>query len=136
MTDATAMWCMARGCGWGARLVVVGYAGGEREESYADPDAQVVQGAGAVAFEAEGAFGGLDDRFDALAHAGDDWCLPGLGFAVWSDDRCSQFGRGGLELMTGVALVGEHGLAAMQSVGQERDRDLPLAAFGRPQSGG
>ena len=65
-----------------AEVVVVGDAGGEREQSYADPDAEVVQGAGAVAFEAEDAFGGLDDRFDALAHAGDDGCLSGFGLAV------------------------------------------------------
>jgi hypothetical protein len=63
-------------------LVVVGDAGGEREQAYADADAEVVQGAGTVAFETEGAFGALDDRFDALAYPGDDGCLSGLGLAI------------------------------------------------------
>src|ERR1700683_5492365 len=97
-----------------AELMVVGDAGGEREQSDADPDPEVVQGSRSVAFESEGAFGALDDRFDALADAGDDRCLPGLSFAVRSDDRRAELCGGGLELDAGVALVGDHGLAAVQ----------------------
>jgi hypothetical protein len=33
-----------------------------------------------------------------------------------------------LELLTGVALVGDHGLAAVQSAGQQGDRDLAFPA--------
>ena len=119
-----------------SELVVVGDAGGECEQAYADADAEVVEGSGSVAFESEGAFGGLDDRFDALAHAGDDGCLSGFGLAVRSDDRGAEFGRGGFELAAGVALVGDHGLPAVQSAGEQRDRDLAFSALGGPQRRG
>jgi hypothetical protein len=59
-------------------------AGGECEQSYADSHAEVVKGSGSVAFETKAAFGALDDRFDALANAGDDWRLRWLGLAVRS----------------------------------------------------
>src|SRR5215472_17102667 len=88
-------------------LVVERDAGGEGEQAYADADAQVVQGTGAVALESEGAFGALDDRFDALAHAGDDGRLPELGLAVRADDRGAELCCGGFELGSGVALVGD-----------------------------
>jgi hypothetical protein len=45
-----------------AELMVVGDARGEREQSYADSHPEVVQGPGSVAFESEGALGGVDDR--------------------------------------------------------------------------
>src|SRR6202034_1154395 len=119
-----------------SELMVEHDASCEREQSDTDSDAEVVQGSGSVAFEAEGAFGGLDDRFDALADAGDQRCLLGFGLAVRSDDRGAELRGGGLELLAGVALVGDHGLAAVQSAGQEGDRDLALAPLRRPQRRG
>ncbi len=42
-------------------------AGGEREEALAEADAQAVEGAGAVAFEAEDVFARPEDRLNPLA---------------------------------------------------------------------
>ena len=119
-----------------SEVVVVGDARGEREQSDADPDAQVVQGAGAVALEPEYAFGGVDDRFDGLADAGDDRRLAGLVFSVRTHDRGAELGGGGFELRAGVALVGDDGLAAVQAAGEQSDRDLALATLRRPQGRG
>ena len=113
-----------------SEVVVVGDARGEREQSDADPDAQVVQGAGAVALEPESAFGGVDDRFDALADAGDDRRLAGLVFSVRTHDRGAELGGGGLELRAGVALVGDDGLAAVQAAGEQS-----IATWRSPRSG-
>src|ERR1035437_4809411 len=131
---------MPRSCGvgdevaaWEPELVVVADAGSEGEQANADPHAEVVQGAGAVSFQAEGALGGLDDRFDALADARDHGCLPGLVFAVGSDDRCAELGCGRFELRAGVALVGDDCAPGVQTASEQADRYLALAAFGRPQ---
>jgi len=59
-----------------------------------------------------GAVGGLDDRFDVVAHAGDDGCRFGFGVAVGMHDRGVEFGGGGLELVACVAVVGDRGLTA------------------------
>src|SRR3954451_6166218 len=50
-----------------AEAVVERDCGGELGEATGEPDAQLVQDAGAVAFEAEDVLGGEEDRFDALA---------------------------------------------------------------------
>src|SRR3954447_1737658 len=50
-----------------AEAVVERDCGGERGEAAGEADAQLVQDAGAVAFEAEDVLGGEEDRFDALA---------------------------------------------------------------------
>src|ERR1035437_7710222 len=121
---------------WEPELVVVADAGSEGEQANADPHAEVVQGAGAVSFQAEGALGGLDDRLDALADARDHGCLPGLVFAVGSDDRCAELGCGRFELRAGVALVSDDRGGAAQTASEQADRYLALAAFGRPQGRG
>src|ERR1019366_2359048 len=67
-------------------------AGGEREESLFDPCAEVVEGARAVAFEAEEVFAGPEDRLDALAeHREPGRCL-GLVCARWADQVPAQGG--------------------------------------------
>src|SRR5919106_6170126 len=53
--------------GGAAEPVVERDCGGKRGEARDDPDAQVVQGAGAVAFEREDVLGGPEDRLDPLA---------------------------------------------------------------------
>src|SRR5215216_304712 len=50
-----------------AEAVVERDRGGERGEAAGESDSQLVQDAGAVAFEAEDVFGREEDRFDALA---------------------------------------------------------------------
>src|SRR5215211_1369689 len=134
MTDATGLGGVGdeRAAG-AAELVVECYAGGECERSGGDAGAQPSQGAGAVAFEREDVFAGLDDRLDALADAGDDRGLAGLVFAVGPDDPGAELVRGGGELGAGVALVGDDRLAAAERARQHRERDLAFAALGRPQ---
>src|SRR4051812_41306578 len=56
------------GAAGAAEAVVERDRGGERGEAAGEPDAQLVQDAGAVAFEAEDVLGGEEDRFDALAN--------------------------------------------------------------------
>src|SRR5215212_8564151 len=53
-----------------AVAVVEGDGGGQCGEAAGEPDAELVQDAGAVAFEAEDVLGGVEDRFDALADRG------------------------------------------------------------------
>jgi len=99
----------------------------------ADAHAQVAQGARAVAFEAEDAFGGLDDRLDPLADAGDHRCLAGFVLAVGAHDRGAEVHGGGFEFAAGVALVGDDRFAAAQAAAEQAERDLALAAAWCPQ---
>src|SRR5918999_837669 len=66
--------------GGAAELVVEGDAGGEGEQALADPCSQPVQGAGAVAFEAEQVFERPEDALDALADRRQ--VRPGAGFVL------------------------------------------------------
>ena len=52
---------------WAAEAVVEADRGGECEEARSDAGSEAVEGAGAVAFEGEQVFAGLEDRFDPLA---------------------------------------------------------------------
>ena len=88
------MSCSTRLCGvvdqraaGAAELVVERDAGGECQEPLADACTQSVQGAGAVAFEAEQVFAGPEDALDALADRGQ--VRPGSGFvlAARADDQ-------------------------------------------------
>ena len=72
MSCATGLCGVVDECAAGAAELVVEHdGGGERGESGAEADAEVVQGAGAVAFEGEDVFAGLEDRFDPLADRGE-----------------------------------------------------------------
>jgi len=59
---------------------------GESEEACADAGSEAVEGAGAVPFEAEQVFAGLEDRFDSLADRGQVGASGALVFAAWPDD--------------------------------------------------
>ena len=56
--------------GWSAEAVVEGDCGGEGEEACPDAGAEAVEGAGAVSFEWEEGFAGLEDRLDPLPDRG------------------------------------------------------------------
>src|SRR5437667_3346349 len=96
---------VGEGAWWSAEAVVESDCGCEREEADLDAGCEPVEGAGAVAFEGQQVFAGLEDRFDALT----DWCevgaAGGLVFAARADDRGVECGGGGFELAAGVALV-------------------------------
>src|SRR5262245_13861611 len=93
---------------WSAEAVVERDGGREREEACADAGAEAVEGAGAVAFEGEQVFAGLEDRFDPLS----EWCEvePAAGFvsAAWANDRRVELSGGVFELAAYIALVAEH----------------------------
>jgi len=91
-------------------------AGGQCEEFGGDPGAEAVEAAGVVAFEAEAAFEGPEDAFDALSDRRDVRAASGLVLAAGAHDRGAEALVGGvLELIAGVALVGDDQLAAVQA---------------------
>ena len=68
MTSATRLCDVAGEATAGAaELVVERHGGSERGEAGTQADAEVVEGAGAVAFEREDVLAGSEDRFDPLA---------------------------------------------------------------------
>src|SRR5512143_667965 len=68
MSSAAGLGGVAGEAAAGAAEVVVEHDGcGERGESCAEAHAEVGEGAGAVAFEGEDVFAGVEDRFDSLA---------------------------------------------------------------------
>src|SRR3954447_17598910 len=77
---------------WSAEAVVEADRGGEREEAAADAGAEAVEAAGAVAFECEQVFAGLEDRFDSLPDRRQVGAAAGLVVAAWADHRCVQLG--------------------------------------------
>src|SRR4051812_14244760 len=85
-TATTTRWLIPRwlgdvvdqGATGAAEPVVEVDAGGECEQALQDAGAQVAQGAGAVAFEAQQVFGRPVDRFDALADGWDVRAVLGL----------------------------------------------------------
>src|SRR5215216_5294747 len=86
-----------------AESVVERDRGGQREEALAEADSEAVQGAGAVAFEAEEVFAGPEDRLDALTDRGQVWPAAGFVFAHGADDVRVERCDGGGEVATGVA---------------------------------
>src|SRR5215510_5254634 len=92
---------------WSAEAVVEGDRGREREEACFDAGAEPVQGSGAVAFEGEQVFAGLEDRFDPLSDRCQVWSFAGLVSASGANDRRVEFGGGVFEFAAGVALVAE-----------------------------
>ena len=66
MIDSALGGVVGEGAAGSAELVVEVDAGGEAEQSAADPGAQVVERAGAVSFEAELVFQCPEDALDAL----------------------------------------------------------------------
>ena len=100
---------------WSAEAVVGADRCGEGEEACADACSEAVAGVGAVAFEGEQVFAGLEDRLDPLPDRREVGPAAAFVFAVWADDRRVEVGRGALELAAGVALVADHEEVAVAS---------------------
>ena len=112
-------------------MVVEGDGCGEGEEALGDACAEVVECPRAVAFEAEGAFEGPEDRFDALSDWGEVDVVLRFVFASGPDDRRVELGSFGGELAAGVALVADHRFAARPArAGEHFQGDSALVAFG------
>src|SRR5438552_6740989 len=120
-------------CAWGsAESVVEADGGGECEEAGADAGVEAAEGAGAVAFEAEQVFAGLEDRLDSLPDRGEVGAAAGFVFAAWPDDCGCELGGGVFELAAGVALVADDGEgAAALTAGEQGETDLTLGRFRR-----
>src|SRR3954469_22521364 len=136
MIDATGLGgVVGDGAAWEPELVVESDAGCEGEQPGGDAGAEVVGGAGSVAFEAEQVFAGDKDGFDSLPDRGEVDAVVGLVLAGWSDDRGAEFGDGVSELAAGVAFVADDGFAAVEAAGQQRQRDLAFGAVGSDECG-
>src|SRR5579863_433645 len=103
------------GAAGAAELVVERYGGGECGEAGAETDAEVFEGAGAVAFEGEDVFAGLEDRLDALADRGEVWAAAAFVFAAGADDLRVERGEFGFEVFAAEVLVADqdHHLAGL-----------------------
>src|SRR3954469_19062548 len=88
------------GAAGAAEAVVEGHRGGERGEAAGEPHMQLVQDAGAVAFEAEDVLGGEEDRFDALADRREVRSAAFLVLAARAVDVGVERAQVGLELAT------------------------------------
>src|SRR5215471_6615478 len=109
MSSSTGLGRVVGQCAWGAaEAVVEGDRGGEREEACSDSGAEAVQGAGAVAFEGEQVFAGLEDRLDPLSDRCEVEALAWLVLAPGADNRRVEVGGCGFEVASGVAFVAEH----------------------------
>jgi hypothetical protein len=80
------------GAWWSAESVVEGDRCGEGEEACLDAGGEAVQGAGAVAFQGEQVFAGLEDRLDPLPDRGEVGSAGAFVFAVRPDDRGVKLG--------------------------------------------
>src|SRR3954447_4023038 len=80
---------------------------GERGEAAGEPHMQLVQDAGAVAFEAEDVLGGEEDRFDALADRREVRSAAFLVFAARAVDLGVERAQVGLELSAAEVLVAD-----------------------------
>src|SRR5438046_63442 len=75
------------GAWWSAEAVVEGDCCCELEEAGLDAGCEAVEGAGAVSFERQQVFAGLEDRFDPLSERCEVWSAGGLVCAARPDDR-------------------------------------------------
>src|SRR5215207_9045781 len=94
---------VGEGAWWSAESVVEADGGGEGEEAAADAGSQAVEGAGAVPFEGEQVFAGVEDRFDPLSDRREVRRSAALVFAAGSGDRAIELGGGLFEVAAGVA---------------------------------
>src|SRR5215212_1840736 len=115
-----------------AESVVERDGGGEREEALTEADSEAVEGAGAVAFEAEQVLAGPEDALDALADRGQVRSVAGLVLAGWADDVGVERLNGRGELAADLALVVDHDLAAgAAAAGEHFVGDVAFVALGR-----
>src|SRR5215212_6030132 len=117
---------------WAAEAVVEGDRGGECKEACLDAGAEPVQGSGAVAFEGEEVFAGLEDRLDPLSDRCEVRSAGGFVFAAGTNDRRLERGCGVFELASGVALVAEHvQVPAAWAALEEGEADVALGCLRR-----
>src|ERR1035438_3989024 len=108
MSSATVLCGVADGGAAGAAESVVECdCGGECGEACDESDAEIFEGAGAVAFEREDVFAGLEDRLDALADRCEVGAAAGLVFAAGADDRRVEVGELGFEVLATEVLVAD-----------------------------
>src|SRR5262245_54460851 len=125
--------------GWSAEAVVEADRGCEREEACSDAGAEAVEGAGAVAFQGQQVFAGLEDRLDSLPDRSEVRSAAGLVSAAGPQDGCVEVGGELFELAAGIALVAEHeqvagALAALEQ--GEADVAFGRLGGGEHQGGG
>src|SRR3954463_11209223 len=132
MSSSTWLGDVGSECAWWAAESVVECDGGcEREEAGGDAGSEAAEGAGAVAFEREQVFAGLEDRLDPLAYRREVGAFAGLVLAARPGDQRLEPEGVGLELPAGVALVADHGhrTGAVDALKQRQAR-LALADLG------
>src|SRR5436190_3108103 len=123
---------VGEGAWWAAEAVVESNCGGECEEADLDAGGEAVEGAGAVAFEGEEVFAGLEDRLDPLADRCQVWSAGGLVFAPRSDDGGVEPAGRGFELLAGVAFVADHAeRAGALAAGEQCQADVALGGLRR-----
>src|SRR5215210_8368017 len=89
---------VGEGACWPAEPVVEVDAGGECEQALGDAGAEVSEGAGAVAFEAQEVFAGPEDRLDSLADRGEVRASLGFGLAGGAQQGAAELADGVGEL--------------------------------------
>jgi hypothetical protein len=117
---------VGEGAGWSAESVVETDRGGEGEEARSDSGCEAVEGAGAVAFESEQVFAGLEDRLDPLR----DRCEVGAAAAFVSATARDSGGEL-FDLAAGVAFVADHEqVPGVTAALQQGEADIALSVFG------
>src|SRR5665213_3706950 len=120
------------GAWWSAEAVVEADRGCEGEEACFDAGAEAVEGAGAVAFECEDVFAGLEDRLDPLPDRREVGAAGTFVFAAGPDDRGVEVGGLLFELAAGVAFVADHEQVPVPSAAlQEGEADVAFGGLGR-----
>src|ERR1700758_5310092 len=120
---------------WSAEAVVEGDGGGKCEEACCDSGGEAVQGSGAVAFEGEQVFAGVEDRLDSLSDRCEMESFSGLVFAVGADDGGVELGGGAFEFASGVALVAEHvEVSGSRAAVEQGEAGVAFGGLGRGES--
>jgi len=95
---------------WGsAESVVERDRCGEGEEACVDAGSESVEGAGAVVFEGQQVFAGLNDRFDSLSDRGEMGSFAGLVFAAGAANGFLEGGGCGVRTRCARRFVGRAG---------------------------
>jgi hypothetical protein len=123
----------------GAELPVEPDPGDQSQQPLGDPDPDALDGVGAMAFQAELVFEGVDDGLDPLADPAQVAEPVGLVLAVGADQHRAQVPDHRVELPAGQALVGQDDHAGPQEALaggpiQEGLGDLALAQLGGGQA--
>ena len=116
MIDSTGLGGVGHeGAAGSVELVVEPYGRCEGQEACSDAGSQSFWGSGAVAFEGEDVFEGLEDRLDALADRSEAGASGGWFVGAWwaCDDRAEGV-DGVFEALSGITLVADDCLAALQ----------------------